>query len=69
MPRPGIALLRAAALTLMFGLGACGAEQQDLGTISGVPDAPFGGGRGNWNWGSMSTGGQAVTVHRELPQQ
>lgn len=59
----------AAILALLLALGACGAEQRDLATISGVPDVRFGGGRGNdvTSWGSMSTGGQAVVVHRELP--
>lgn len=69
MSRPAILLLRAAAVVALFGVAACG-EQRDLAAISGVPDAPFGAGRGNQvtQWGSMSTGGQAIVVHRELPQ-
>lgn len=64
------ALLRAFALAALLGTAAC-MEQRDLGAISGVPDAPFGGGgvRGNRVWGEMTTGGQAVVMHREVPNQ
>ena len=69
MSRPASSLLRAAALATLLGTAACGAEQRDLATISGVPDAPFGAGRGAQvhQWGAMSTGGQAVVMHREIP--
>ena len=69
MIRSTALLLRAGALFVLLGLAACGAEQRDLATISGVPDAPFGAGRGAsvHSWGSMSTGGASV-MHRELPQ-
>lgn len=69
MSRPRTLLLGAAALMTLLGAAAC-APQRDLAAISGVPDAPFGGGRGNQvnQWGSMTTGGQSVVMHRELPQ-
>ena len=70
MIRPTALLLRAGALAIVLGVAACGAEQRDLATISGMPDAPFVAGRGAsvHSWGNMSTGGRAIVMHRELPQ-
>jgi hypothetical protein len=70
MFRPGTALLRTVALLALLGTAAC-AEQRDLASISGVPDAPFGGGRGgaSQQWGTMSTGGQSIVMHRESANQ
>jgi len=65
MSRTGIVLSRALALVALLGVAAC-MEQRDLGAISGMPDAQFGNRDRNRVWGTMTTGGQAIVVHREV---
>lgn len=68
MSRPRTAPLRAAALLLaLLGATAC-APQRDLEAISGMPDLQMGSRERNRVWGTMTTGGQSVVMHRELPQ-
>lgn len=59
--------LGAAALLVLLGAAAC-APQRDLADISGMPDLQFGNRDRNRVWGTMTTGGQATVMHRDLPQ-